>query len=205
MFVFNKAKRQVMDSATRQIVELEAKKKGLEMDIEQVRLKLDNEREGQRMELERVKHSFKLEMDGAKKDLERAKQLFEEDKKRLVSQQQDLHTAEIEKLRKEAEINLMELQSLSKLHSEQKVAEATLAKDKAVQALETKYAKDLAALEGKLAKEYYEKMQAALTELHTHGSTQSKFVQELALKMFDKGMEKPMPSHFITESRGERD
>jgi hypothetical protein len=201
LFWSSGAKKKVLDRTTIEILNLEKQKKGLETEIEQIRLKLDNEREGQRMELERAKHRFTLGIDAAKQDLQRQRDLFEEDRTRALKAQSDLHSAEIEKLRKESDIKLMELTSLAKLNAEQKVAEATLAKDKAVQVLETKYAKELSALESSLAKDYYDKMQDALADMHKNGTEMSRFAQDMAMKFVDKGLEKPMPAHTINETR----
>ena len=155
------------------------------------------------MALKRERHSHGLEMGAAKKDLERQRSLFEEDKKRLVDRLKEEHGSETDKLKRESELKLMELQTLSKLDSDQRIAQAELDAKSRVQAAETKHAAEMSVLKSTLAKEYYDSLQVALKDMTINGTEQTKFVQELAIKMLDKSLEKPMPAvyHQISETR----
>jgi len=213
--LMSKLKGQKIDQVTSQILDLGGQKKSLEIEIESIKLKLANDGEQQRMALEKERHTHGLELSGAKKDMDRQKQIFEEDKARITAKLKDEHSSEIEKLKKESGIQLVELKSLAKLDSEQRISQAELDAKKRVQELEakhteglskarTEHAQELSKVRSDLSVEYYDKMQKALLDMNTEGSSQMKFINELTMKMFDKGLEKatPMaPLHMITETR----
>lgn len=104
---------------------------------------------------------------------------------------------DIAKSKQEAELSIAK--SRVELEAEKKLQGQYLLYKEGLQKVEADKAKEVSELKSSLAKEYYDKMQDALRELNLEGGAQSKFVQELSLKMFDKALEKPMPSHFISE------
>ena len=58
--------------------------------------------------------------------------------------------------------------------------------EKTVNDLILKHEKDLSNFERKLREEHYKKFQDELAKLHTEGNSQTKFIQDIALKMVEK-------------------
>lgn len=108
---------------------------------------------------------------------------------------------QLELTKKKYDMDLLEAKTLISLESEQRIAKINLESQKRVQQLEMENSVKLSELKSGLAKEYYDKMQIAMKDLTLQGSDQSRFVQELSLKMMDKALEKPMPAHYIKEKR----
>jgi hypothetical protein len=52
--------------------------------------------------------------------------------------------------------------------------------------LKTQHAEDLAKVRAETAEEHYKKLTSAFQEMQMHGDKNTKFVQELALKVFEK-------------------
>lgn len=115
---------------------------------------------------------------------------------------------ELSFVEKQKDMEIKQAKELAKIEYEKKLNDQFLLyKDSLVklqqenQNLAANNNSNIANLKAQLAKEYYDKMQTAIMELNLEGSAQSKFVQELSLKMFDRALEKPMPSHVISEKR----
>lgn len=73
----------------------------------------------------------------------------------------------------------------NKIDSQQKVKQAELDRDRQITELRTQQAEALAKVKSDTAEEYYKRMTAAFQEIQLNGDKSTKFVQELALKMFD--------------------
>lgn len=130
-----------------------------------------------------------------KKELEyevkRLKSILDIDRKNLQ--------AEFDILAQRKTAELIEHLKLQKIEMEDKLnKQATLYND-SLNKLASVHAAEKSELEARLAKEYYAQMTAALREVNLEGNAQSKYIQELSMKMFDKALEKPMPAHMIEE------
>lgn len=117
----------------------------------------------------------------------------------LLDVQKQKLSHEYEILKRDNTFQFEKNQKLIEMDYNKKLTEQAALYEKSLRQLEANSTKEQADLKAKLAKEYYDKMSDAMTKLNLDGSSQSKFVQELSLKMFDKALEKPMPSHIIEE------
>lgn len=116
---------------------------------------------------------------------------------------------EIERRKLQGEYDILATKKTLELNESLKIMQVELQEklnkqatlyNESLQKMEVIHTKELSKLESRLAREYYEKMTEVVRELNLEGNVQTKFVQELSLKMFDKALEKPMPpSHFIQE------
>lgn len=115
---------------------------------------------------------------------------------------------EIERKKLQAEYDILATQKTAELVANEKLLkielegklnkQATLYNE-SLNKLALVHATEVAKLETKLAKEYYGQMTVALRDINLEGSAQTKYIQELSMKMFDKALEKPMPAHMIEE------
>jgi hypothetical protein len=182
-----------IDAQTAQVLELEAQKKRLEMERDQISLELENQKKRNQMKLDEEKHAQKLAFDEKTAVFNREKALWETEKRDLLARSERERKEFEERLKAEHELKLTEAVTLAKLDSQQKVKQAELDRDRQVTELRTKQAEELAKVKSDTAEEYYKKMTSAFTEMQLHGDKSTKFVQELALKMFDVN---PRPAKF---------
>lgn len=130
-----------------------------------------------------------------KKELEieihRLKSVLDIERKKLQAEYDILSTRKT--------MELTESLKLGKMEMEDKLNKQATLYNESLQKLGLQHAKDMAGLEAKLSKEYYSQMTQALRDLNCEGNVQTKFMQEISMKMFDKALEKPVPSHFINE------
>lgn len=119
--------------------------------------------------------------------------------KSIIDIERNKLQAEYDILSTRKTLELTETMKLAKMEMEDKLNKQATLYNESIQKLGLQHAKEQAALEAKLSKEYYYQMTDALRELNTEGNVQTKFMQEISLKMFDKALEKPVPSHFIQE------
>lgn len=96
-------------------------------------------------------------------------------------------------------LELTEHEKRYRMEMEDKLNKQATLYNEALSKINVENIKNIAQIETDLAKSYYEKMIEALRDINLEGNVQTKFMQELSLKMFDKALEKPMPSHFIEE------
>ncbi len=115
------------------------------------------------------------------------------------------HASDFAHLEQRKSAELKEAMALLKVEFEKKLNDQYLLyKDGLIklqmdnQKIATENNVNVANVKAQLAQDYYSKMQDALKELSLEGSAQSKFVEELSLKMFDKALEKPMAAHLIS-------
>lgn len=170
-FWATKAEKIKLNVVETDIVDLITKKKELEMDIAQVKLELENKKKEQELMLEKLKAHHAIELDRSKYEFDKAKQTWEIEK------------AQIEKkLTHEFEMKEKEVLLLKKLETEQAVAKAQIDSEKKLQ----EEVKKLNDKQIKMEADMYEKLAKSMAELHEKGNAQTKFVQELSLKMLDQ-------------------
>lgn len=186
MFTFGtKAGKTKINAQTAQILDLEAQKKRLEFDKEQINLELDNQKKKFDMTLETIRHKQNLEFQEKSAVFEREKKVWETEKQELIDRSKREKEEFENRLQKETEIKLQEATVLNKLDSQQQVKQAELDRDRKISELRTAQAEQLAKVKSDTAEEYYKKMTSAFQDIQTNGTQSTKFVQELALKMFD--------------------
>ena len=165
-----------------EILEIQGRKKEMEIELKNSQLDLKNEKRAQEMTLEEERHKHKLvierkdcELVRQKEDADRSKKILEED------------------LTKRAELGKLETETLTKLRSEQKIAQAQLEADKKVMALEAKlsdakkeHGEAMAQQKADLAKEHYDDLAKSLEKFNSEGNASTKFMHEMALSMLDK-------------------
>lgn len=117
----------------------------------------------------------------------------------LLSLERTKLAGEFDILKKANDFELVKIRKALEMDYNDKLQKQSALYEKALRSIEAASLKEVSDLKSSLAKEYYDKMGEALTQLNIDGSMQSKFVQELSLKMFEKALEKPMPAHIINE------
>lgn len=185
IFGKNKVATAKIDKSTEQVLELEASKKRLEMEREQISIELENQKKRFQMKLDEEKHAQKLAYDEKKAVFDREKAVWEAEKKELLARSERERKEFEERLTKDHQIKLTEAVTLAKLQSQQEVKQAELDRDRQITELRTKQAEELSKVKSDTAEEYYKRMTNAFTEIQLNGDKSTKFVQELALKMFD--------------------
>lgn len=114
-----------------------------------------------RMELEEVKHKHNLELREMQAQMEIEKRHWQEDRSRELAQ-----------LKKEHELKITEATTLLRLESQQKTKQAEL-----------DYQSKLNDAVKRLNDANYDAMTRAMTKLHEEGDKNTRFTQDLALKM----------------------
>lgn len=175
-----------IDNSTAQILELETTKKRLEIDKEQISLELQNIKQKMDMQLEEEAHKQKLKLQEEKAVFEREKKVWVVEKEELLARGLREKTEFEDRLKKEYDLKIQEAVTLNKLESQQQIKQAELDKSREVNAIRTQSCEDVSNVRTQLAEEYYTRLTSAFQEIQLKGDANSKFVQELALKMFDK-------------------
>jgi hypothetical protein len=175
-----------IERSTEAVMELEVEKKRLQMEVEQIKLELDNQKKRETMKLEEEAHKHKLKLQEEKAVFEREKKVWEVEKKELADRYAREKVEFEGKVKQEFELKTQEAVTLTKLDSQQKVKQAEIDSERKINALQTKHADDLAKVRAETAEEHYKKLTAAFQEMQLHGDKNTKFVQELALKVFEK-------------------
>lgn len=175
-----------IDRSTEQVLDLETQKKRLEMEIEQIRLDLENQKKRETMKLEEESHKHRLRLQEEKAVFDREKKVWEVEKKEMVDRF-DREKKEFQnKVEQEFSLKTQEAVTLTKLESQQKIKQAEIDKERAINTLSTKHAEELSKIRSTTAEEHYKKLTEAFQEIQLNGDKNSKFVQELALKVFEK-------------------
>lgn len=130
------------------------------------------------IEVSKIKAEHQLEMNRLNSEFKQEKKNWDEDKSRLVDQ-----------LQKEHDLKLKEILTLTKLDSEQKIKQMQLDATRSVDELRNQNIKEMSNLKESLLTDHYNKLSEAMGKLHQEGNHQTKFTQELALKMLE-GMPK---------------
>lgn len=181
----NKVAQTKIDKSTEQVLELEAQKKRLEIERDQISLELDNQKRKFQMSLEEEKHKQKLDLESKNAIFAREKEIWKAEKEELVARAEREKKEFEEHLKKQHDITLQEAVTLAKLDSQQKVKQAELDRDRQITELRTQHAEALSKLRSESAENHYNKLTEAFQEIQLNGDKTSKFVQELALKMVD--------------------
>lgn len=116
-----------------------------------------------RMLLEELNHKHRLDIEAREAEFKRKEQVWKEDKNR-----------DQEKMRQDHELKLKEATTLLRLSHEQELAQIRLDHEK-------RYNQRVS----ELNTEHYNKLSTAMTKLHEEGNVTTKFVQDIALKMFE--------------------
>lgn len=174
-----------IDSQLQQVLELEATKKRLEMERDQIALELQNQKKRSAMALEEESHKQKLDFAEKKAVFDREKAVWATEKAEITARAERDRKEFEARLKADSEMKLTEAVTLAKLDSQQQVKQAELDRDRKISELRTEHAEALAKVKADTAEEYYKKMSAAFSEIQIHGDKASKFQQELALKMIE--------------------
>ena len=186
-----------IDAETMRLLDITTKRKEAEMDLKQAHLQLRNTRLDQELDLKKERHTHELKLASAKEEVIRAKKIAAESSANLKIRLQEEHSLEKDKLQvylkleaeqKTAQIDLDHKKALARLQKthEDEINKANTENTASMARIQITNAENIAKVKSDLAKEYYDKMQDALAKMTLEGSNQSHFIQELALKMFDK-------------------
>lgn len=175
-----------LDRSVEEIVEAQAKRKELELENQRLQMDLENTKRRKERDLDEATIKFNREKEEWKHDKAKMTREFDEDKRRYNKQLAD-----------DFAMKEREAISLLKLDSEQKAKQLELNYQRLIQEkeaanvleitrLKSDHANDKMEFQTKTIQEHYEKLSKALNALHTEGNVNTKFVQELALKMLEK-------------------
>lgn len=182
----NKVAKIKIDKSTEQVLELEAQKKRLEMERDQIQIELQNQKKREGMKLEEEAHKQKLKLQEETAVFNREKLIWEKEKQELIDRAGRERKEFEETHKKQSELQLQEAVTLTKLESQQKIKQAEIDKSREVNEVRTTAAEELSKVKSELAEDYYNKLTAAFQDIQMNGDKNSKFVQELALKVFDR-------------------
>lgn len=180
------AERAKINKSTEQILELEVLKKRLEMERDSIQQELDNQKKRESMKIEVEVHKSVLKMQEEKAVFDREKKVWETEKKEMQDRFKRENEEQVNRLKQQSELSLQEAVTLTKLDSQQKVIQLQVDNDRATSVLMTSHATELAKVRTDLAEEYYNKLTQAFTDIQMKGDKNSQFVQDLALKIFDR-------------------
>lgn len=186
MFFKSKVAKVKIDKSTEQVLELEIQKKHLEIERDQISLELQNTKSRETMKLEVENHKHTLKLQEEKAVFERERKVWETEKKELEERAKREKTEFETRIKADNELKMQEVTTLTKLDSQQKIMQLAVDKDRAFNALKTAHSEELSKVRTDLAEQYYEKLTVAFQDIQMNGDKNSKFVQELALKIFDQ-------------------
>jgi DNA-directed RNA polymerase subunit F len=89
-------------------------------------------------------------------------------------------------LKKDSEIKMLEAISLTKIESQQAIAQARVDAEREINKVRTEMAEKVAKIQGEESEKFYNKLTEAFQEMQLNGDKNSKFVQEMALRILDK-------------------
>lgn len=164
-----------IDQSMEMLLDLEAAKKRLEIELSQIKLELDNQKKREAMRIEEESHKNKLELLEKTAIFERERKLFDMEKKELE-----------DRLKKEFELKTQESIILTRLEAQQQVKQTELDKDRALNMQQSKFNEELSKIKIEMSDSYYKKLTESFQEIQLNGDKNTKFVQELALKVFDR-------------------
>ncbi len=169
-----------------QILDLESAKKRLEVQVEMMQLEQKNRTLDLEMKLKEEAHRQKLSLEEERAKFKREQEIWKEDKEKLIKE----HNKELvdfrDKVKQDSDLKLLEVTTMTKLDAEQKTKQAELDAQRQISELKVKHIEELSGAKSSLNKEYYDKMTDAYQDMQANGDKNSKFVQELALKIFER-------------------
>lgn len=190
MFGFDVEKRKKLKGLELEIIEIQGQKREMEIELKNQQLDLGNAKREQEARLAEIRHEHNLKLKEKEALFSRIEKEWKEDKTRLEAQFVEDKERAIEHIKQDSEREQLELKTLMKLESEQKIAKAILdaekkiiLKDAEISDLKKVHAEQLAQLKSDLAKEHYDNLQANLEKFHTEGNTTTKFMKELSMEM----------------------
>lgn len=172
--------------STKEVLDLETQKMRLEMERDQIQLELDNMKTRQSMALEKEDHKHQLALESKTAIFEREKEIWAKEKQELIDRAERDKKEFESNLKRDLEIKHNEAITLTKLESQQKIKQAELDKDRAINELKADHAGKVAAIQASESEKYHDKLSNALQEITMNGDKNTKFVQEMALKLVDK-------------------
>lgn len=184
MFNFNKST--MLDKKTNEILELASQKKMLEIELDTLHLEVKNKTLSEKMRLEEEAHRQKLKLDDEKASFDRQKQVWSEEKAQLIKKHKEEMDEFLKKTKSEFDLKLLEAVTLAKLDSEQKIKQLDLDSHRQLTEEKIKHIEELSLAKTDASSKYYDKMTEAFTDMQMNGDKNTKFVQEMALAVFNK-------------------
>lgn len=185
MFNFNKSST-MLDKKTNEILELASQKKMLEIELDTLHLEVKNKTLSEKMRLEEEAHRQKLKLDDEKASFDRQKQVWSEEKAQLIKKHKEEMDEFLKKTKSEFDLKLLEAVTLAKLDSEQKIKQLDLDSHRQLTEEKIKHIEELSLAKTDASSKYYDKMTEAFTDMQMNGDKNTKFVQEMALAVFNK-------------------
>ena len=184
MFKFNKAA--ILEQKTNEILELASQKKMLQIEINTLHLEVKNSTLSEKMRLEQEAHTQKLLLDDEKASFNRQKVVWTEEKALLIKKHKEDQDDFMKKVQSNFDLKLLEAITLAKLDSEQKLKQSNLDSHREITELKIKNIEEISKAKTDANVEYYDKMTEAFTDMQLNGDKNTKFVQEMALAIFNK-------------------
>lgn len=158
-----------------QIIDAVADREKLKTEIEQVKLSLQNAKQDQQLQLnkERAHWELQLQSEKAKIQLEREQSASRE-------------AFAIENITKRTQLKADEELVMKKLDFEQRIKQLEVDKQREILVIKEEYAKKETALHTDLHDQMYKKLNAALIQMNQEGDKNTKFVQDIMMKIFDR-------------------
>lgn len=214
--MFKKLLKGKLEKTTNELVELQTQKKEMELEKKYLEATLKTERINREMDLEQAEHRSRLALTEASARFQREKEEWEADKEKMKRELEEDKARQTLLLKEDHDRKLREATSLCMLDTAQKIKQAEMDFRRQILELREKYAEELhqnktnaaqekMELNAKLTQEYYDRLNAALIELHSKGNTTTQFVQELALKMLDKPVGATVTENRVLISQGKDD
>lgn len=176
----------ILDQKTNEILELASQKKMIEIELQNLQLELKNKTLSEKMRLEEEAHKQKLRLEEEKATFQRQKTQWEEEKQTLIKKHREEMEEFIKKSKAEFDLKLLEAVTLAKLDSEQKIKQLDLDLTRQLTEEKVKHIEELSSVKNDLNTKYYDKMTEAFADMQLNGDKNTKFVQEMALKIFDR-------------------
>lgn len=168
------------------IINQVAEKEKLKLQLDQLKIELQNKTQEQMLALNRERATWQLERESenarVKMERDAEKSKFDLEKEQSVSRQK----LDTEQAIKRAELKNEELLVMKKLDFEQKIKQAELDREKAILLIKEEYAKKETKLHTELHAEMYGKLNSALISMSQEGDKNTKFVHDIMMKIFDK-------------------
>jgi hypothetical protein len=153
-----------LETAREEYIDLLAKKKQLEYEVKQIESEIKLKNLDNELKLKELSHQHSLEIKEKNMQMDRIGSIAQID---LIRSEEQLKASSCLQLKEEIfKIKMDAEKRIAQIELDQKVSESKMRSE-----MET---------------EYYNKLKNALEELHTKGNVTTKFMQEIALKMFDR-------------------
>lgn len=168
------------------IAELETQKKKLQIELDTMHLDAKNKSLDLEMKLKEEAHKQKLDLMEEKAKFRRDQEIWKEEKEKLIAEHKKELVNFKEKIKADSDLEILKLTTMAKLDAEQQTKQAELDAQRQISELKVKHIEELAAAKTEANTKYYDKMTDAYQDMQANGDKNSKFVQELALKIFDQ-------------------